>query len=274
MLARRIARFEKALWKQADLLLPITHIDEDHLRAEGIETPTVVAPVAFKSAKPTLPWPQGPLKLYHLGAMDWLPNQEAMRWFLSDVWPLLRAEFKDLEFHFAGRNTPPEFFQNLPAGAFCAAAVPDSDEFIRDKHILAVPLQSGGGLRIKILEAMALGRVVISSDVGIQGLEAEPGKHYLKANSPQDWLDALRILYPVDFSQTRRGAEALNIQQAQYKESTFAKASADEGAMTERGHSQGREIADQGREWLTGNFDEGTIMREVLNKIQSLIVDH
>ena len=96
----------------------------------------------------------------------------------------------ELSFHFAGRAMPPSFHQALPEGAFCAGEVPDAAAFMQDKQILVVPLRAGGGVRIKTLEAMASGKLVISSDVGMQGVEVQDGQHYLSANTAPDFIRA------------------------------------------------------------------------------------
>jgi len=187
-LATRMARYEHGLWAAADLLLPITEKDAAVVREAGIATPLQTVPFAITLPDDAQSWVAGPMKLYHIGAMDWLPNVEAMRWFLKEVWPELYKAAPELSFHFAGRAMPPSFFDALPHGAYCEGEVPDAAEFARDKHVLVVPLRSGGGLRIKIIEAMALGKLVISSDVGMQGIEAVPGQHYLAANTASEFI--------------------------------------------------------------------------------------
>src|SRR5438132_892810 len=87
--------------------------------------------------------------------------------------------FSKKKLYYAGRHMP-EFFKQLDiAGVICEGEVEDANAFIKDKKILIVPLRSGGGIRVKILEAMAAGKVVISTNVGMQGIYAWPGTHYL-----------------------------------------------------------------------------------------------
>jgi glycosyltransferase involved in cell wall biosynthesis len=78
-----------------------------------------------------------------------------------------------------------EFEESNLTGVVCAGEVEDADAFVADKKILIVPLLSGGGIRVKILEAMARGKVVISTSKGIKGIEARPEEHYLRASSPE-----------------------------------------------------------------------------------------
>jgi glycosyltransferase involved in cell wall biosynthesis len=87
---------------------------------------------------------------------------------------------------------PEEFKKMNIAGVHCLAEVPDAESFIADKKVLIVPLWSGGGIRVKILEAMAAGKVVITTTYGIKGIEARPGVHYLLARKPDDFVRAVK----------------------------------------------------------------------------------
>lgn len=189
-LSARLKRYEERLWREVDLLLPITETDADAVRSAGVDTPLVVAPFApqcIKADGNIVRAVSCKLKAYHIGAMDWLANREGVCWFLDEVWPMLHEWAPEVEFHFAGRAMPESFYKNLPEGVFCAGEVADADAFIADKDLLVVPIRSGGGIRVKILEAMAAGKLVVSTDVGMQGIDAQPELHYLRANSAQEF---------------------------------------------------------------------------------------
>jgi glycosyltransferase involved in cell wall biosynthesis len=191
ILAKRITRYETELWRKADLLLPITNDDAVAVRDAGIQTPVQLAPYGVDRLSAATGLPCGAWKAYHIGAMDWLPNAAGVRWFLDEVWPKAHEWSPKLQFHFAGRNMPVEFKSALPEGAFCEGEVPDAEAFISDKHILVVPIRSGGGIRIKILEAMAAGKLVISTGIGMQGIDAENGIHFRLADGVQDFAHTL-----------------------------------------------------------------------------------
>jgi len=98
-----------------------------------------------------------------------------------------------MEFHFAGRNMPGYFEKYESNGVECAGEVENSDAFVEGKGVLIVPLKSGGGIRIKVLEGMALGKLVICTSIGMQGIEsALPGIHYLKAETKEDFIDTIQ----------------------------------------------------------------------------------
>ncbi|MCE2821544.1 MAG: glycosyltransferase family 4 protein, partial [Saprospiraceae bacterium] len=88
--------------------------------------------------------------------------------------------------------------------------VPDASEFVLQHSISVVPLLSGGGMRVKILEAMALGRMVISTTIGMEGINAESGRHCLIADEPQEWEEALRCCMEEIYNPEAIGRAARN----------------------------------------------------------------
>lgn len=193
-LSRRIELFEKKAWQLVDLLLPITETDAEVVIEAGVHTPAYVAPFGINIENIPPASSSNKLYAYHIGAMDWLPNEEGIKWFLQEVWPLVHKQQPAAEFFFAGRNMPAYFRQMNTEGVHCIGEVPDASAFISDKSILVVPIRSGGGIRVKILEAMAAGKIVISTDVGIQGIEARNGVHYLAANTPDEFAAAFNVI--------------------------------------------------------------------------------
>lgn len=191
-LAIRVRNYERAAWKAYDLLLPITEKDAYLVqRLEEVDN-MAIAPFGIDTDKIHASTTEERWVGYHLGAMDWLPNQHGMRSFLTKAWPEVRKAVPDFEFYFAGRNMPPDFQKIKGAGLHCMNEVADAEEFIRDKKILIVPITSGGGIRVKILEAMAAGKIVITTSTGIKGIEAKPGEHYLRVQSPHDYAQAIK----------------------------------------------------------------------------------
>src|ERR1019366_6531487 len=108
------------------------------------------------------------------------------------AWKRVHRAAPKFEFYFAGRNMPAEFKRIKMSGVYCLDEVPDAADFIADKKILIVPLWSGGGIRVKILEAMAAGKVVITTRKGIKGIEVKPGDHYLLANNSEEFAKAVK----------------------------------------------------------------------------------
>lgn len=190
-LSARIKKFEIQAWKQADILIPITLVDASVVSEAVPDVPLIVMP--FGIDVKDIPDEQASFSQwigYHIGAMDWLPNAEGITWFLEDVWPKLHKKIPSFEFHFAGRNMPASFKKYESEGVTCAGEVPDAQTFVSGKNMLIVPLKAGGGIRVKIMEAMAAGKLVVSTSIGMQGIEgAIPGTHYLNAETEDDFVD-------------------------------------------------------------------------------------
>jgi len=195
-LCSRIKKFEVNAWSEADILIPITDEDAAVVAQLLPEKKIIVAPFGIdiskvKSSKAF----EGKWIGYHIGAMDWLPNAEGISWFLDNLWGDLHKEVPSFEFHFAGRNMPGSFEKYEQEGVVCAGEVESAQQFIADKKVLIVPLRSGSGIRIKILEAMAAGKLVVSTSVGMQGISGVvPGIHFLLAEEKEDFIRQIKWL--------------------------------------------------------------------------------
>jgi len=129
--------------------------------------------------------------LFHLGSMNWSPNVEGIEWFLDEVWPEILVAHPDLTFTLAGHDIPENIRNRQDKNVTVVGAVPDANEFMMDHDIMVVPLLSGSGIRIKIVEAMALGRVVITTSIGAEGLDVQDGKHLFIANTPEEFVSVV-----------------------------------------------------------------------------------
>jgi polysaccharide biosynthesis protein PslH len=193
-LGQRIEQYEKEVWAHYDLLLPITDADAAFVRQSGVQAAMLTIPFGI-DIKSVYGSTSANWSVYHIGAMDWIPNQEAVKWFLQEVWPLLHQKIPQASFYYAGRNMPQHFKELDIAGAHCMGEVPDAQTFIADKKILIVPIQAGGGIRIKILEAMAEAKVIVSTSIGMQGIDVQDGVHYLRADTAIEFVDKLSWIY-------------------------------------------------------------------------------
>lgn len=129
-----------------------------------------------------------PLTLFHIGSMDWMPNQEGIRWFLDAVWPLIHSRLPQVRLHLAGRKMPDDLMALHTDGVIVAGEVPDAANFIASKQINIVPLLAGSGMRVKIIEAMSLGKTVIATTIAASGIEYTDGKNLLLADTPEQFV--------------------------------------------------------------------------------------
>ena len=195
MITPRLKKFEAEHINRCDLLIGITQRDVDQFKQLGLYRPAVVAPIGLdcRDYTPDYGSFRRPLSLGFIGSLDWMPNDEGLRWFLDEVWtPVLAPAFPELQFHIAGRNTP-QWLRNLQLPRVQVhGEVPDAAAFTNQHSVMVVPLLSGSGMRAKILEGMALGKVVLSTTIGLEGVDARHRKEVLVADTPDEFVQALR----------------------------------------------------------------------------------
>ena len=131
-----------------------------------------------------LPDPNEPALAY-IGSLDWRPNQDAIHWLVESIWPLVRRQIACATLSIVGRR-PPEWMQRLcnRPGVSLHADVPDIRPYLGSASVVVVPLRIGGGSRVKILEAMAASRCVVSTSIGAEGLDVVDGRDVVVANEP------------------------------------------------------------------------------------------
>jgi glycosyltransferase involved in cell wall biosynthesis len=168
--------------------------DEDHKRflELGIKKPIRTIPFGVNlNEYQTEKNQEGELALFHLGAMDWSPNIEGVSWFMSEIWPIVHETFPSLKLYLAGRNMPDDINAMALPNIEVVGEVEDAKSFMRSKKIMIVPLRSGGGIRVKIIEGLALGKAIISTQIGAEGIDCTDHKNILIAETPEEWVQAI-----------------------------------------------------------------------------------
>lgn len=192
--AKQLHRVERKVLNMVDGYMTISEPDYQYFHSHNAQVPGAVITFGLDLDKYEMEddfIPSDNPSLFHLGSMNWSPNVEGIEWFLDEVWPEILTSFPELHFTVAGYGTPQKFFQRKDVNVHIAGAVPSANEFILDNDIMVVPLLSGSGIRIKIIEAMALGRVVITTTIGAEGLAVENGKHLFIADTPEEFVSVI-----------------------------------------------------------------------------------
>lgn len=188
--ARKLKKYEIDQLETIDMLVPISSVDHHKFLSLGFKGHSYPMPIGLEMSD--FPFQRveedSVLSLSFIGSLDWMPNLEALNWFLDQVWPMVNATFPRLKLFVAGRNCP-DWIRNLQVENLeVVGEVESSTRFLSEHPISVVPILSGSGMRAKILEAMALGRVVVTSTVGLEGIPARDKEHVLIADTPEAFL--------------------------------------------------------------------------------------
>ena len=151
-----------------DLLATISNTDAETFRNLGIKTPRITIPVAMEvhSKKTTF----SSESIFFLGSMNWQPNSEAVDWLVSSIFPALKKVIPEVRLNLAGSFMNGKFPSDKNAGIINHGFVENSTDFMLTKGILVLPIQSGSGVRMKLLEALSLGIPVVTTAIGAQGI--------------------------------------------------------------------------------------------------------
>ncbi len=192
----RLRNFEKWAVEQVNYLLPISEIDKQWFRHQGFELPmhTTTFGININDYSYSGGTQEGN-KLCFLGALDWKPNITGLKWFVKNIWVPLSKEHPYLEFHVAGRNADTHTRDFLiKHGCFFHGEVENAKEFIAKNDMLLVPLFSGSGMRVKIIEAMALGKAVIATPVAAEGINCQDGKEIIICRNKESFIEKITLL--------------------------------------------------------------------------------
>ncbi len=193
-LFKTLKRYEINLYNVVDGIASISYIDTDfiikHAR-NSIPITTIPIGIELSKIKETDSEREFPA-LFHLGSMDWIPNQEGIKWFLDNIWPAVSNEFPDLPLYLAGRNMPEWLKKMNESHIYVEGEIENAFQYMQSKSILIVPLLSGSGMRVKIIEGMACGNTIISTTIGAEGIMYSNDENILIADTANEFIQQIR----------------------------------------------------------------------------------
>jgi len=205
----RLKKLELQILKEADGIVTITNYDKKLFEQLGIKTKAVVSPTGIvldryainRSITKTN-------SVFHLASMDWMPNTEAVDWFLEKVWAKNLKNESNLQFTLAGRFMPDAYLKQSEGNLKVIGSIDDNIQFYNEHEIMMVPLQSGSGMRIKIIEGMAMGKVIVSTSIGAEGIPVTHNENIIIADTPEDFANAIKNLSSDQELKTKIGNNA------------------------------------------------------------------
>lgn len=244
---RKAVHFERAECRRFDRVVAVSRDDAEQMRIEyGVrqveDVPTGVDTEYFR---PRGAEKKEPHNLVFTGSMDWLPNEDAIRYFTSEVMPRVKQILPDVTLTVVGRKPYPglvELSRRDPSVTM-TGRVEDVRPYIERAAAYVVPIRVGGGTRLKIYEAMAMESPVVSTTVGAEGLPVEDGREILLADTPEAFAEAVvRVLTDEEFARSLASRAAETVRERFGWERAAEKfASICERAVESRGEVKSRE---------------------------------
>jgi len=196
VLSYKLRKFERSLLNSYDYILPISIKDAEEFKKEGNIKPVLISPYGINTkqiSKLQKNYTHTEEKqINYIGALDWIPNQEGIIWFIEKCMPVIVRELPDIKFNVAGRNAPDWFIKKLNhRNINFIGEVENAKEFIQNPGPIIVPLFSGSGMRIKIIEAMALKKAIIATSVAAEGINCKNNVNIIIENKPEGFAKSI-----------------------------------------------------------------------------------
>jgi len=186
-------RYEPSIIREVQRVIVFTEHDRASVERLGTDTPTVrISPGTEIPERASDPLVSGYPNLLFFGNFSHPPNTEAAMRLISRIFPAVRAKIPDLQLFIVG-DQPPTFIKNQNAadGVVITGRVPDVTPYLDRASLVIVPLRQGGGIRVKVLEALGMGKAIVASPVAVEGLDLISGKHFILAESDDEFVHAI-----------------------------------------------------------------------------------
>lgn len=227
MEARRMKRYEGMLLTAFDHTLAVTEPDRRALlegvaakdKARAAERIEVIPIAVDCQALQPVHRNVGSTNIITLGTLHYPPNADGIRWFLNEVFPSVRRQVPQASLTIVGKNPPQDFLQAAkqdPQAVRVTGYVPDLQPYLEQAALMVVPVRAGGGMRVRILEAFARGMPVVTTTVGLEGIEAVPGVEVVVADTPEAFAAETVKLLKDEAFQERLAANGRRLAEARY----------------------------------------------------------
>lgn len=190
---RKLRRYERRACERARLVIAVSPVDRARLAAHTLSARIRSIPTGVDTSHFTPNGvPEVPTRLVFTGSMDWYPNEDAVLFFIDEILPAIRREAPEVALTVVGRNPSSRLrTAGAAAGARITGTVEDVRPWVAEAAVYVVPLRVGGGTRLKIFEGLAMGKAVVSTTIGAEGLPLVDGTHFLRADGPADFARAV-----------------------------------------------------------------------------------
>jgi polysaccharide biosynthesis protein PslH len=217
MLSKKIKKFEDISLHGFDAIVAITSRDADYYKNKNYKGELIYINAG---ADLELFVPDNTKlvagSICFLAGLDWLPNKQGLDWFLSEIWNAVSAKYPHISLHIAGKAMPESYYLLQSTQIKVHGMVPDAMDYLQNYEIFIVPLLSGGGMRLKVVEGMALAKCIVTTQVGAEGVDYTINKDIIIADTPEQWIEQLSYLIENPSEINRIGNNAHRLAQKKY----------------------------------------------------------
>lgn len=227
--AKRVKRYEGELLKTVDHVLAVTDVDraglEEALNYSKLEKENRIAPISVipiavdtRQLQPVKRQPAS-MNIVTLGTLHYPPNADGIRWFFNDVFPIIRERVPQVTLTIIGKNPPRDFLElaaRYPGTIKVTGYVPDLVPYLEQSAVMVIPVRAGGGMRVRILEAFAYAMPVVTTTVGLEGIDAEIDKDVLVVDTAKDFANRVGELLESIPLQERLSANGRKLAENKY----------------------------------------------------------
>lgn len=189
--AERLKQFEIEAIKKCDVVMAISKEDEETIKKHVTTANTVIVPAGMDVNDNIENENYNANDLFFIGSFDWMPNLQGMQWFINECWGRVSSAFSTAKLYVAGKKMPDSLKKLQQPNLVPLGEVRDAKEFMLQHGIMVVPIISGSGIRIKILEGMALGKCIIATPIAAEGLNLIDGENILIADNAEQFVAQL-----------------------------------------------------------------------------------
>ncbi len=220
-LAKDLKKAELQILNKIDGIAFISREDEKILKESGVKTYSTTIPISITPAQELSNYAIN--SFFYIGSMNWMPNIEAANHLINYIFPEIRKSIPDAVLYIAGSSMPESIVSNIETGIEVVGYVDSISNFMTTKGILLAPIKSGSGVKIKIIEAMNFGTPILTTPLGIEGIEGENGRDFIVAKTDTNFIkSAIELSYSIELREYI-GRNAKNNISVNYSEEAIAK---------------------------------------------------
>lgn len=222
---KKFLSYEPNLCEKFDKCIMITKTDEKELLSLNPKIKTEVISIGVEEKLLDIPINSKiPFSMFHLGPLDWLPNKDGLQWFLTNIFPLVLSRIPEAKIYiYSAGSDNLKIDKSIRKNVILKGYVNDIWQEVMDKELLIVPLRIGSGIRVKIIEMLAAGKLIITTDIGKEGIDAIDGKHLLVSNNPAEFADKIVSFFKNEVDKEKMCLNARELIREKYTWSKIAK---------------------------------------------------